>query len=193
MKLGLFGGTFDPVHLGHLLLAERVREQLELDEVRFLPAAASPFKQDGATAEGKARAEMLEFAVAGHPHFSVDRRELQRGGVSYTVDTLAEIAAERPEAELFFLMGADSLRDFPAWREPERIASLATLAVANRGETPPIVPPGLDARVIPVPMPPVDLSATALRARVRDGRSIRYCVPAAVGAYIAQHELYSIS
>ena len=197
MKLGLYGGTFDPVHFGHLLLAERCREELGLDEVRFIPTGDPPHKDQAGLSSGKARAEMLEFATAGNPQLVVDRRELGRPGRSYTVDTLAEVRAEFPEAELFFLMGADSLADLPGWREPGRIAELAWVVAVNRGRRPPdraALVAGLGervaARVLFVEMPAVDLSATDLRARAAAGKSLRYTTPPAVEAYIRDQALY---
>ena len=197
MRLGIYGGTFDPVHYAHLLAAEQCREQCRLDEVWFIPAAAPPHKPTRVISPGETRAEMLEVAVAGHPQFRVDRRELKREGLSYTVDTLDEIRAEDPRRELFLLLGADSVADFGTWHEPERILELATLMSVNRGR----VRPDLAAfeqqfgraaldRVLHVEMPAVDLAATDLRERVRSGRSIRFMTPRGVEAYIAQHGLY---
>lgn len=198
MKLGLYGGTFDPVHFGHLLLAERCREELALDEVRLIPAGEPPHKTDRPLTPGEARAEMLEFATAGNPQFVVDRRELKRGGRSYTVETLTEFRSEHPDAELFFLMGADSLADLPQWREPERIAKLATIVAVNRGDRPLpdvatlIVTLGetIASRVVFVEMPGIDLSSSELRARVAAGKSLRYTVPNAVEAYVRDKQLY---
>jgi nicotinate-nucleotide adenylyltransferase len=197
MRLGIYGGTFDPVHYAHLLAAEQCREQCRLNEVWFIPAAVPPHKPARAISAGETRAEMLEVAVAGHAHFRVDRRELEREGLSYTVDTLADIRAEDPRRELFLLLGADSVADFGTWREPERILELATLMVVNRGRARPDLsgfetrfgPAALD-RVLQVEMPAVDLAATDLRERVRSGRSIRFMTPRGVEAYIAQHGLY---
>lgn len=168
MRIGVFGGTFDPVHYGHLLAAETCREQLNLDVVRFIPAAISPHKTGVAVTDGHARADMLKLAVSGYPEFVVDRRELKRSGSSFTVDTLQEIATETPEDELIFLMGADSLRDFLTWKEPERIAQLATLAVCNRPGVAPIteiqiiewVGSEIAKRVVSVAIPGTDLSAS---------------------------------
>ena len=198
MKLGLYGGTFDPVHFGHLLLAERCREELALDEVRLIPAGEPPHKTDRTLTPGEARAEMLEFATAGNPQFVVDRRELKRAGRSYTVETLAEFRRELPDAELFFLMGADSLADLPQWREPTRIAELATIVAVNRGERPlpdattlaVTLGEAIASRVVFVGMPAIDLSSTELRARVAAGESVRYTTPPAVEAYIRDKKLY---
>ena len=196
MRIGLFGGTFDPVHTGHLLLAECCREQLELDQVRFLPAASNPLKADGPVADGKARCEMVRYAISGHPGFTVDDREVRRGGESFAVDTLEEVAAENPAADLFFLLGADALADFAAWKRPARVLELATLAAVNRGDAAAAVPAALSAEardaggVRFVSMPACDLSATDLRRRAAEGRSLRYRTPAAVGAYIHDKQLY---
>jgi nicotinate-nucleotide adenylyltransferase len=198
VKLGLYGGTFDPVHLGHLLLAERCREELGLDEVRLIPAGEPPHKTDRTLTPGEMRAEMLEFATAGNPQFVVDRRELKRAGRSYTVETLGEFHAELPDAELYFLMGADSLADLPQWREPERIAELATIVAVNRGDRPlpdattlaATLGEAVASRVVFVNMPGLDLSSTELRDRVAGGKSVRYAVPSAVEAYIRDKKLY---
>ncbi len=211
MRLGIFGGTFDPVHLGHLIVAEQAREQCALDEVRFIPAGHPPHKHGRALTAASHRLAMLRFAVAGHAAFRVDDREIRRPGPSYTVVTLEELRGELPQAELFLIMGADSLRDLPDWHQPERICTLATLVVANRPGLPAAdrgepsagdALPACDARrpggrplpdqtrIIDVRVPPIGISATDLRRRVAEGRSIRYLVPRSVEVYIAQHGLY---
>lgn len=197
MRLGIYGGTFDPVHYAHLLAAEQCREQCRLDEIWFVPAAVPPHKTGHSISSGDARAEMLEIAIAGQAHFRVDRRELDRDGLSYTVDTLSEIQAEDPTRELFLLLGADSVADFGTWRAPQQILELARLMAVNRGRGEPDLAElrqqlGIDIneRVVSVDMPGVDLSATDIRERVRSGRSIRFMTPRGVEAYIAQHGLY---
>jgi nicotinate-nucleotide adenylyltransferase len=202
MRLGIFGGTFDPVHYGHLILAECCREQIALDEVWFLPAAVPPHKQGRELTEGPGRVEMLQLAIGGHPAFEVCRYELERGGVSYTVDTLAEIHRSDPSRELFFLMGADSLRDLRGWKDPARLCQLAIPVVVARAGTPDealdlsglaalVSAERLDAiRAHRVVMPTIDLSASDLRKRVAEGRSIRYLTPRAVEKYIEEHGLY---
>jgi nicotinate-nucleotide adenylyltransferase len=200
MRLGLYGGSFDPVHYGHLLLAECCREELSLDAVWFLPTAVSPFKRGQAGAEAKHRVEMLKLALAGHEAMNVSTIEIERGGVSYTVETLAEIHQQHREAELFFLMGADSLRDLPAWREPGRICELAIPVAVSRPDSPPINYDVLRDLVSPerlnfirrhqVTMPLIDLSSTDLRRRVSEGKSIRFRTPRAVEKYIETHRLY---
>ncbi|MEM1060994.1 MAG: nicotinate-nucleotide adenylyltransferase [Planctomycetota bacterium] len=198
MRIGIFGGTFDPVHYGHLLLAERCRELLSLDEVRLVPAGDPYHKDRDDVTPAKARAEMLEFATAGNPRFVVDRREIKRSGPSYTIDTLRELRSERPDDELYLLMGADSLADLPNWREPEEILELAVVvAVTRPGEE--ISQPdelaelwgGRSAdRIRVVGLPLIELSSSDLRQRVCSGRSVRYMTPAAVTAYIEAQGLY---
>jgi nicotinate-nucleotide adenylyltransferase len=198
MRLGILGGTFDPVHIGHLLLAEQCREQCQLDEVWFMPAGVPPHKRPGAAGPAAARAEMLELAIAGNPAFRLDRRELLRSGPSYTVDTLEELSAQDPSRELWFLMGVDSLAEFPTWRSPGRILELAMLAVVDRGIAPSpdlsalakSLPPGAAKRLRVVKIPPLAIASSDLRERVRAGRSIRYLTPPAVACYIAAHGLY---
>lgn len=198
MRLGLYGGSFDPIHWGHLLLAEQCREQCELDEVWFIPAGSPPHKDPSEITPGKLRADMVEFAIAGCPQFRVNDLELKRSGRSFTVETLEALHAEDPSRELFFLIGADSLVDLPGWREPERICELANIVAVNRGSTIPAEPAhvarGLSAaaiaRIRQVTMPGIDLSATDIRRRVRAGQTIRFMVPRAVEAYIEQQGLY---
>lgn len=201
MRIGVFGGTFDPVHYGHLIAAETCREQLQLDQVRFIPAAVPPHKPNGRISDGHARADMLMLALSGYPEFVVDRRELKRSGPSFTVDTLAEFHEEQPDAELFFLMGADSLRDLLTWKEPERIIRTATVVACNRPGIADLLPPqiiewvgpSIATRVITVAIPGTDLSATDLRQRAAAGLNLRFRTPRAVEAFIVQHGLYLTS
>lgn len=198
MRLGIFGGTFDPVHYGHLLLAEQCREQCRLDEVWFIPVGIPPHKPKPGIAAAKVRAEMLELAVAGHESFRVDRREIERSEPCYTVDTLRELQADDPSRELYFVMGADSLSDFPTWREPGPILDLARLAVVNRGTgaNPDLGPlrkifgNSASDRIEFVAIPGIEISASDIRRRVREGRSIRFMTPRAVECYIETHRLY---
>ena len=200
MRLGLFGGSFDPVHLGHLLLAESCREQCRLDEVWFLPAAVPPHKQHSQASPGEARLEMLELAVAAHPIFLVSRYETDRGGVNYTADTLAHFREQHPDAELFFLLGADMLNDLPGWYQPRRVCELAAPIVVRRPGAGPIDFAAVEGitsaeriaqiRSLQVEMPEISISSTDIRHRVAAGRSIRYQVPRAVEKYILAHGLY---
>jgi nicotinate-nucleotide adenylyltransferase len=195
MRLGLFGGTFDPIHLGHLILAEQCRESCGLDRVWLVVAGSPPHKPGGRTAVGH-RLEMARIAIAGHPAFAVSDIEATRPGPHYSVETLESIRRDQPGDELFFLIGADSLADLPSWREPERIAQLATIVVVNRPGLEEIDParlpdfgPGAHP-LVAVTIPPVGLSSSDLRRRLAEGRSIRYMVPRGVEAYIEAHSLY---
>lgn len=194
MRIGLYGGTFDPVHLAHLVLAEQCREQLQLDAVWFVPAAEPPHKIGQPITSGKQRCILLEQAIAGHPQFAVSTIELDRGGTSFTFETLEALSQMRPDVTWSFLIGADSLRDFPTWRAPERIAQLARVVVVNRGGNP---PPDLTDfcqqfgdRIDQVQIPSLEIAASDLRERVRTGRSIRYLVPRSVEVLIEQWGLY---
>jgi nicotinate-nucleotide adenylyltransferase len=200
MRIGIFGGSFDPVHFGHLLLAECCREQGQLDEVRFLPAAIPPHKQQHELTPAQNRIEMLELAIGGHPSFSVSRYETDRGGVNYTVDTLARFREADPADEFFFLLGADMFRDLPSWRNPQRICELALPTVARRWGEPPLDFNALAGIASPqrleemrrheIVMPEIGLCASALRRRVAAGQGIRYRTPRAVEKYIESQGLY---
>ncbi len=195
MRLGVLGGTFDPVHLGHLILGEAARQELALDRVIFVPAG-QPWRKGGREiAAGADRLQMLRLATAGNPAFEVSILEIERPGPSYTEVTLEALQGENPGAELFFILGGDALTDFPHWHDPQRIAELATLAVAERSDTALAGEaegglPGVHARLCHLRMPRVDINATAIRENVRWGRSIRYLVPDAVAAYIEERGLY---
>jgi nicotinate-nucleotide adenylyltransferase len=192
-RVGIFGGTFDPPHWGHLLLAETAREALRLDRVLFVPARVPPHKTRRAVTPAAVRLRLLRAALRG-TGFEISRLELGRPGPSYTVDTLSEFAARERGAALFLLVGADSLEDLPGWREPKRIARLATVAVARRPGVADGVPRAaraLGARVVALPNPPVDLASSDLRARVARGRSIRFRVPAAVERLVRELGLYA--
>lgn len=200
MRIGIFGGTFDPVHYGHLLLAETCREQCALDQVWLLPASVPPHKQERTLTPADRRTEMLDLAIAGHEAFIVSSLETERGGVSYTVDTLSTVHERHPDAEWFLLMGADSLHDLPTWRETQRICQLATpVVVRRRGAPEPDfnLLNGLvdkerlaEIRQHQVEMPVVEFSSTAIRQAIGAGRSIRYQTPRAVEKYIEAHGLY---
>ena len=199
MRVGVFGGTFDPVHYGHLLLAECCREQARLDQVWFLPAAVPPHKQQRQLAPAAQRIEMLELGISGHSAFSVSSHEADRGGVNYTVDTLSRFKAEDAQRELFFLMGADSLADLPNWKDPGRLCEIAMPLVVARPdqkldwETLATLVPRerlAEIRRQQVQMPLVDLSSSEIRRRVQERLSIRYRTPRAVEKYIETHGLY---
>jgi len=201
MRIGVFGGTFDPVHLGHLIIAEQCREQARLDQVWFIPAARPPHKQDRPLTPFAQRVEMLALAVAGQPTFRVDELEKDRPGPSYTVDTLEEIQRRQPGAELELVLGSDCLPDMSHWREPARIVGRAGLLVAARPGWPLwsgeqlrealglLAEVPLRHQVIHAPL--MDISSRDLRRRAAGGRSLRYLLPRAVEAYIAAHRLYA--
>lgn len=203
MRLGVFGGSFDPVHFGHLLLAEACREQASLDRILFVPAAIPPHKRTQQRAPDQQRVEMLKLAIGGHEPFDVSTVEIDRGGVSYTVETLAAIQEQSPDAQLFFLMGGDSLQDLPTWREPKTICDLSIPLVVRRsgalepdyGALSSIVDQcRLDEiRRHQVEMPIIELSSTEIRRRVAEGASIRFQLPRAVEQYIAANQLYQAS
>lgn len=200
MRLGLFGGSFDPVHYGHLRLATECCAQAQLDEVWLLPAAVQPHKPGGPQASAFDRLRMLELAVADIPALSVSRLEIDRGGVSYTVDTLRSIHAAHLQSELYQLMGADTLRDLPNWREPAEVCRLATPLVVHRaGEPRPdfdVLAPLVSAerlaqiRALEVEMPAVDISSTEIRERVARGESIEGMTTREVVEFISKHQLY---
>ncbi len=190
MRVGIFGGTFDPVHLAHLVMAEQCREQAKLDRVLFMPAARPPHKLDRTLTPLDRRIEMLQLATSGYPVFQVSEIEKNRPGPSYTADTLRQLHDERPEDELFLLLGSDTLRDLPCWYQPAQIAALATVLVVCRPQDvqPPEPPAGFRCQTIASPL--LDISSRDLRRRVAERRSIRYLVPRAVECYIETHGLY---
>ena len=197
MKLGVLGGTFDPIHLGHLLIAEQARDELGLQQVLFVPAGTPPHKPHQVISPEHHRLAMLELALATHPAFALSRVDLDRPGPSYTADTLALLrAAWGPAVRMHFILGADSLAELLTWHQPWRLIQQARLAVADRPSCKVDLAelerglPGLQAVVDWVSMPEVGISATDIQRRVRAGRSIRYQVPAAVEAYIYTHSLY---
>ena len=185
--IGIFGGSFDPVHHGHLIVGQVAAERLKLDALRFLPAREQPFKAGQHRTPAEQRASMLSRAVAGARSLSVDRSELSRPGPSYTVDTLRELRRQEPGAEFVLLLGADAAAELPAWREAERIPELARIAVFAR---PGSAVPDLPWITSVVEVPAIDISATEVRRRARQGLSLRYWVPDAVAEYITSHQLY---
>ncbi len=200
MRLGIFGGSFDPVHYGHLRLAESCRDQRSLDGVWFMPAADPPHKRRQVRATGAQRIAMLELALGDDAHFQVSRWELDRGGVSFTADTLVQIANQHPNDQLFLLMGSDTLADLPNWHGPDVVCRLALpLVVRRAGDEAPnfdalsdlVAPDRLDMiRALAVDMPACGLSSSDIRTRLAEGMSIKYLTPPAVVEYIAQQGLY---
>ena len=189
LRLGLFGGSFDPMHLGHLLVAQAALEELELSRLFFIPAAQSPFKPQSATAPGPLRLAMLRLALAGEPSCEVDDQEVRRGGVSYTIDTVRDYATRFPQAELFYLIGADHVAKLPQWREAAELAERLRFVVIPRpGEM--LAPAPEPFRVSRLRGHPLALSSSEIRARVRSGASIRNLVPAAAAQFLRNNRLY---
>ncbi len=190
-RLGVYGGSFDPVHWGHLHVALLAREAADLDEVLFVPAARPPHKPDRDLSSGEHRLAMLGEALAAEPRTSISTLELEAGGPRYTVDTLSRIRAERPDAEVHFILGLDSLRDLSTWREPERILGENRLIAVNRpGLDRGGVDPALAARCRMVEGNPFAISSSEVRRRVAAGLDIRHLVPGPVAVYISKHGLY---
>jgi nicotinate-nucleotide adenylyltransferase len=189
MKLGLFGGSFDPVHVGHLLVARAAVEELGLTRLCFIPAAQSPFKPENKPAPAPERLRLLRLALAGNPGFEIDTQEIKRGGISFTVDTLRDYARRFPQAELFYLIGADNVPQLPKWREAEELARLAQFVAIPR--------PGLAAAAFPAPFRgrtftgfPFGVSSSQVRERVKAGLPIDYLVPPPVAEAIRNNQLY---
>ena len=200
MRLGIMGGTFDPIHLGHLAIAERAGESLGLDSVLFIPAG-EPWLRGGAKiSPARHRLRMVELAVEGNPHFSVSRIEIDRPGATYTVDTLEALREEYGDgAALFFIMGSDALQSIDRWKDPERLLELCSLAVFDRpGDGAAEALPGrllaqfpkLRDSAVWMGQSPVDISSTGIRRRLSCGRSVRCLVPERVEEYIREHRLY---
>lgn len=188
-RKGLLGGTFNPPHVAHLMVAQEVRESMQLDEVVLIPSHVHALKGP-ASAAARHRAAMTELAVAGDAGLSVDRIEIQRGGTSYTVDTLRNLREREPETEWILVLGIDNLEELAQWREADALPDLAQVVVTTRAglEPPSRLPFGGRCTLLPVPA--LDISSTAIRLRTAAGRSIRYWVPPAVEAYIREHDLY---
>ena len=190
-RIGLFGGSFDPVHLGHLLVAQAACEELALERLFFIPAAQSPFKPAGEPAPANVRTRMLRLALAGKSNYEVDEQELHRGGVSFTIDTVRDYTRRFPQSELFYLIGADHVPTLPKWREAEELARLVVFVVIPR--------PGEISAEAPAPFRlkqlggwPLKLSSSQIRARVKAGQPIEHLVPFAVADVIEQKGLYRI-
>jgi nicotinate-nucleotide adenylyltransferase len=200
MRIGVFGGTFDPVHLGHLILAEQCREQGRLDEVWFVPAGQPPHKAHHAITPFRHRAEMLRLATAGHTAFRVNELENERPGPSYTVETLADLGKAHPGTEWFFLVGSDTLAELHEWHDPAGVVRRAALLVMARGEGAVMtaeelraslkLPEGERLSMQVVAAPRVEISSRDLRRRAAEGRSLRYLMPRAVECYVEEKGLY---
>lgn len=183
MKLGLYGGSFDPIHHGHLLLARQALEELGLERILFVPAAHSPHKLSHTPTAGDIRREMVSAAIEGEPGFALEDCELRRGGPSYAIDTVSELRARWPEAEFHYLIGQDNVAKLSTWHRFEDLAREVRFVVFGRG-------PDGPAKGFATVDRRVDISATNIRERVACGRSIRYLVPEAVRQIIGRHHLY---
>lgn len=191
-RIGVFGGTFDPVHMGHLIMASEAVERLRLAEILFVPARRPAHKRARGLAPIEDRVAMLRIATRREPRFRVSRIEADGEQVNFTARTLGTLA-DRERADYFFLMGQDSLEEFTTWREPERILALARLAVVPRGEGElPLLPSAVRRRIIFIRPPRIGISSTEIRRRLRRGLTTRYWVPDAVLAYVSRHGLYGI-
>lgn len=189
MKIGLFGGSFDPVHLGHLLVARTAIEELELTRLYLIPAAQSPFKPESQPAPATERLRLLRLALAGQADCEVDDQEIRRGGISYTIDTLRDYAHRFPHAELFLLIGADHVPVLPQWRAAAELAQLAEfVAIPRPGESPAAFPPPFRGRMLRGF--PLGVSSSQIRERVKAGRPILHLVPPAVAEAIRNYRLY---
>jgi nicotinate-nucleotide adenylyltransferase len=195
-RIGILGGTFDPPHVGHLILAEYSAEALDLSHLFFVPAADPPHKQDEVKTPVHHRLAMLEQAIADNERFSLSRIDIDRPGPHYSADTVRIVSSQFPDGDLYFVMGGDSFRDLPTWHHPQEIVARCKIAVMRRPydqiqpdmhET---VLPALAQRVIVIDAPLLEISSTDIAERLRQGRSVRYLVPDSVLDYITRHTLY---
>lgn len=199
MEVGVFGGTFDPIHNGHLVVAEEVRAQLNLTEILFVPAGQPWLKPDSPVAAAEHRVQMVRLALAGKPYFKLSTLEIERDGPSYSVDTIAELQGQLGAGdELFFILGWDSLVEFPRWKESSRLIRMCRLVAVPRVDyaIPDLnsleaVIPGLSQRVLFLDKPRIDVSASVIRSRVAQGLSVHHLVPGPVARYIREHGLYA--
>lgn len=188
-RIGLFGGSFDPVHLGHLLVAQAACEELALDRLFFIPAAQSPFKPESQPAPTAIRLRMLRLALAGKPNYEIDSQEISRGGVSFTIDTVRDYTRRFPETELFYLIGADHVPTLPKWREAEDLArSVQFVVIPRPGEIPATLNAPFRIRVLGGW--PLKLSSSQVRSRVQAGQPVTHLVPFGVAEVIQESALY---
>jgi nicotinate-nucleotide adenylyltransferase len=191
MNIGVFGGTFNPPHLGHLIVAERVREELGLRKVLFIPSAISPHKQHLDSVDPAFRMEMVQIALVGHQFFEPSAIELERNGVSYTVDTLEQLQRIYHGDVLHLIMGMDNLVELPTWKSPERIVDISKVVVMTRPGFQPNIPELVRKNFILCQVPEIGISSSEIRERVKQGKSIRYLVPQPVESYIYDRKLYT--
>jgi nicotinate-nucleotide adenylyltransferase len=200
MQVGIYGGTFDPIHQGHLILAEQCREQGRLDQVWFVPAFRPPNKLEKSPTRFDHRVEMLSLAIAGNPAFRIDELEKERTGPSFTVDTLAELQGRHPKDVFWLLVGSDTLTDLPNWHEPVRLLGMVGLMVMARPGNPVLsteellarlrLPADASLRIQVAQTPLIDISSREIRRRVSEGRTVRYFMPRAVEVYVQEKGLY---
>jgi len=189
MKIGLFGGSFDPVHLGHLFVAQAAREEAGVERIFFIPAAQSPFKEDAKPISATQRLLLLRLALAGENDTEIDTQEIDRGGVSFTIDTVRNYSERFPQAQLFYIIGADHLTQLPQWREAKELAQRTQFLVVPRpGETIGKIPAPFTGHVLKGV--PLGISSSQIRARVRAGQRFDHLVPTAVGEAIKNNRLY---
>lgn len=193
MKVGIMGGTFDPIHQGHLLAAERAREEVGLDEVWFMPANTPPHKRNAPKASVEQRVEMVNAAIEHNRHFRVELMEIQRGGTSYTIDTVRELKRHYPDIAFYYIIGADMVQYLPNWAKIDELVKLITfIGLGRPGYTSDtgLLPASIRGSVVTASMPQVDISSTMIRNLRQAGRSVRYLVPEPVLSYIEVNRLY---
>jgi nicotinate-nucleotide adenylyltransferase len=197
MKVGLFGGTFDPVHNGHILVAETVLQKVDLAKIIFIPAGKPWLKEGRKITSAAYRLKMVELAISGNSHFEISSIEIERPGATYTVDTLVDLINKENNTELYVIIGLDSLADFPRWKNPSRLLRLCYLVVVPRPGYP--IPdirsmekelPGLKTRLILLNAPDIDISSSEVRRRIKEGLSFKHLVPESVAEYIQENKLY---
>lgn len=198
VRIGIMGGTFNPIHIGHLIAGDCAYEQFHLKEIWYMPSKTPPHKSISGTASEKEREDMVRLAIGEHPHFKLSRMELERNGITYTVDTLRALHEKGKAQEYYFIIGADSLFDFPKWKEPEEIVKLAVILVVSRYG---LAREELEKQIAYlkslyggkfyiVDIPTIGVSSSELRSRVKEKKSIRYLVKEKVRIYIEEHQLY---
>lgn len=198
-KVGIMGGTYNPIHNGHLFLAEHALEQAGLDYILFMPSMKPPHKVGIQIESSEHRINMVQLAIENNPYFIISDFELKRPGITYTSDTLKALKEIEPDTEYFFIVGADSLMMMPQWMDPDTVFRLSTIIVGGRGESTQeqieeqirILEKTYGGRIILLDMPLIDISSEAIRERISNGNSIRYYVPDRVAAYISEHKLYT--
>lgn len=199
-KIGIMGGTFNPIHFGHLILAQNALEQLELDKILFMPTNNPPHKEKAELATDYDRAQMIRLAIQGNPCFELSQLEYEREGITYTADTLTILKKQCPDTEWYFIVGADSLFEMESWKDPQTIFNLCTILAAGRDQVPAkeideqikLLKENYKARIIHFKMPVIEISSSEIRNKAAEKKSVRYYVPDSVKDYIEQNGLYDI-